>query len=59
MLKRQGSPKSVGAFRQFENSNSNSNSNEPLGNEFNNINKMLNNKNMMRDLLAPPPVSPL
>lgn len=59
MLKRQGSPKSVGAFRQFENSNSNSNSNEPLGNEFNNINKMLNNKNMMRDMLAPPPVSPL
>ena len=58
MLKRQGSPKSVGAFRQFENSNSNSNSNEPLGNEFNNINKMLNNKNMMRDMLAPPPVSP-
>lgn len=55
MLKRQESPKRVGAFRQFENSNGN----EPLGNEFNNINKMLNNKNMMRDMLAPPPVSSL
>lgn len=58
MLKRQESPKPTGAFKRFENSNSN----EPLGNEFNNINKMLNNKNTMRDILAPfptPTVSPL
>jgi TATA-box binding protein (TBP) (component of TFIID and TFIIIB) len=58
MLKRQESPKPTGAFRHFENSNSN----EPLGTEFNNINKMLNNKNTMREVLAPfptPTVSPL
>ena len=51
MLKRQDSAAPTGAFRRFENSNSN----EPLGNEFNNINKMLSNKNVMRDVLAPFP----
>lgn len=54
MLKRQ-SPKRTGAFKRFENSNSNT----PLGNEFNNINKMLNNKNTMRNVLLTSSVSAL
>ena len=60
MLKRQESPKPTGAFKRFENSNSNSN--QPFGNEFNNINNMLENKNTMSDMFAPVPpprVTPL